>query len=447
MACVRKRRGKWVVDWRDHLGVRRWLTFATKKAADDVLGDKIKESRHAVLVPSVDPDITVDAYADRWLQAIKATVEPRTLDSYTQLLRLHIRPALGPLKIRAVHRGHIKALLARKMAETTDDGRRRLGKNSVRLIRATLSVMLGDAVEDGLLTTNPALGIKRRGRKHPDTLSQAERLQTIRPLSPAQLATFLTTADALVAQGEMAARDAVVFLTLADTGTRPGEALALRWEDFDLAARTLHIARAVSSGQIKSTKTATTRYVDVTPRLADRLSRWQSAREADALAAGREPSPWMFPSAADTPLDELKVAKLFRTVLGRAHLPRFRLYDLRHTFATHLLALNAPPMYVSAQLGHTSPATTFRHYAHWIPLGSKEWIDRLAAARAEAHGSKTVADRGQTATRDEQMIYNPTESRCSSVAEQLIRNQQVVGSSPTAGSSLKPAAATTYDLR
>src|SRR5437899_7999487 len=37
--------------------------------------------------------------------------------------------------------------------------------------------------------------------------------------------------------------------------------------------------------------------------------------------------------------------------------------------------------------------------------------------------------------------------RCSSVAEQLIRNQQVAGSSPAAGSSNKPAAPITYELR
>jgi len=41
-----------------------------------------------------------------------------------------------------------------------------------------------------------------------------------------------------------------------------------------------------------------------------------------------------------------------------AGLPRHRLYDLRHTFATHLLADRAPITYVAAQLGHRKPTTT-----------------------------------------------------------------------------------------
>jgi hypothetical protein len=57
---------------------------------------------------------------------------------------------------RELHRGHVKALLASIRACG-------LAKNSVRLIRATLSVILGDAVEDGILQTNPALGVVRRG--------------------------------------------------------------------------------------------------------------------------------------------------------------------------------------------------------------------------------------------------------------------------------------------
>src|SRR5207245_9755339 len=45
----------------------------------------------------------------------------------------------------------------------------------------------------------------------------------------------------------------------------------------------------------------------------------------------------------------------------------------------------------AAQLGHSNPATTLRHYAHWIPRGDNAWIDLLAEARNSASGGKTVA--------------------------------------------------------
>lgn len=65
MACVRKRRGKWVVDWRDYLGVRRWLSFE----AEDVLADEVKERRQAA-PPVVDPNITLIDWSQRWLDQV-----------------------------------------------------------------------------------------------------------------------------------------------------------------------------------------------------------------------------------------------------------------------------------------------------------------------------------------------------------------------------------------
>jgi len=162
----------------------------------------------------------------------------------------------------------------------------------------------------------------------------------------------------------------------------------------------------VSRGVVGPTKTEEIRTVDLTPRLAAALVELQAEAEKDALLAGVEPSPWIFPSSADrrdeagkivergTPLDPSAVAKVFRNVLRVAGLPRFRLYDLRHTFATHLLAQSAPITYVSAQLGHAKPTTTLTYYAHWIPSGDKRHIDRLEAIRTAAKvadGSNVVA--------------------------------------------------------
>jgi hypothetical protein len=61
----------------------------------------------------------------------------------------------------------------------------------------------------------------------------------------------------------------------------------------------------------------------------------------------------------------------------RAGLPHYRVYDMRHTFASLLLAESAPITYVSAQLGHSSPATTMRFYARWIPSQGKRWVNAL----------------------------------------------------------------------
>src|SRR5262249_38109681 len=75
-------------------------------------------------------------------------------------------------------------------------------------------------------------------------------------------------------------------------------------------------------------------------------------------------------------LDESRVRKQFARILKSAGLSGHRVYDLRHTFATLLLAC-APITYVAAQLGHARPSTTLQWYAHWLPSDSKSFVDSL----------------------------------------------------------------------
>ena len=96
------------------------------------------------------------------------TLAPRTLRSYRELLEQHVLPALGASNLQEIRRRHVKDLLA-------DKSRAGLSKNTIRLIRTALSVVLGDAVDDELLEVNVALGAGRRGRRRPDTMSAIER--------------------------------------------------------------------------------------------------------------------------------------------------------------------------------------------------------------------------------------------------------------------------------
>ena len=132
--------------------------------------------------------------------------------------------------------------------------------------------------------------------------------------------------------------------------------------------------------------------------LAAVLQRLRAERAAETLKRGwPEVPPWVFCSEAGTPLDLSNVTKAWRRVLKAAKLPGFRLYDLRHTFATELLAQGAPITYVAAQLGHTKPTTTLQWYAHWLPRGDKHWVDALDSAGAKARGDQLVTNRAAAA--------------------------------------------------
>ena len=70
--------------------------------------------------------------------------------------------------------------------------------------------------------------------------------------------------------------------------------------------------------------------------------------------------------------------------MRRAGLPRFKLYDLRHTYATQLLDRGVPFRVVAKQLGHRKPTTTLQFYAHSMPQDDTPYIERLTAARQAA---------------------------------------------------------------
>ena len=80
-----------VVDYRDGAGIRRWVTCDTRRQAQDVLSEKLRESRQASR-PAVDPDITVAANLARWETLIMSGVKSRTLADYRDTFRLHHHP-------------------------------------------------------------------------------------------------------------------------------------------------------------------------------------------------------------------------------------------------------------------------------------------------------------------------------------------------------------------
>jgi integrase len=257
-----------------------------------------------------------------------------------------------------------------------------------RLTVTSTSVILGDAVEDGLLSVNPVSQLARRRRRRDGTVAQADHQKNIRPLSPEQLGA------ALVAAGQHERRIYPYILTLARAGLRPSEGLAVQWDDLDFAGREIRVERALDAqGRVAPTKTGSARVVDMSVQLAVALQRLRNERAAETLRRGwLERPPWVFCSEVGTPLDLSNVTKARRRVLKKAKLPAFRLYDLRHTFATTLLEEGAPLTYVAAQMGHTKPTTTLLWYVHWIPRGDKRWVDALDRAGSREVGSQMVAN-------------------------------------------------------
>ena len=76
----------------------------------------------------------------------------------------------------------------------------------------------------------------------------------------------------------------------------------------------------------------------------------------------------MFATSKGTPHDAQNIInRYFKPLLKRAELPDIRWHDLRHTYATLLLARGTHPTYVQKSLGHASVQLTLDRYSHWMP--------------------------------------------------------------------------------
>jgi integrase len=152
-------------------------------------------------------------------------------------------------------------------------------KNTVRLLKAALSTLLSQAVEEEIMALNPTLGRFRESRS-----SGSSRQSDVNPMSHEQLARFKHTVERLVAEGLLPTGVGMGFLMMAGTGLRPSELMALRPNDVEIPARTVRIERVLDlDGQIKLTKAEETRLVDLSARLAAALSNYLTLLDTEAM--------------------------------------------------------------------------------------------------------------------------------------------------------------------
>ncbi len=421
MACVRKRRGKWVVDWRDPSGQRRWKTFSQSEDCPDPRKEAHKFCSELLENPGdptwaqVSGAISVNEYSERWLQTLIATDKPNTIRRYRQILKLHILPEFGSRSVKGLRKSEARTWVMRKLTQASPTTGKILKRNTVRNIVATLRALLNAAIEDEIRFNNP---VSRLAKVFRLVTPKGVHQEQIRALNKDQRHRFLVSAS------RVAPLYYPLFFTLAGTGMRLGEATGLQWPDFDPMNREIRIQRSWSRGVTETPKSRHGRTVDVGATLAEVLIRHHNAMRETKLRgrgshyvtaarpgrlqgvqsrtgkgegqASAKGELWMFVTAAGTPLDDSNVRAAMRRVLKDAHLPlTFTPHCLRHTYASLLLQQGEPVQYVSRQLGHKSIQITVDLYGKWLPMTNKAAVDRLEMPSGSKIGGQEVAENAQ----------------------------------------------------
>jgi integrase len=288
-------------------------------------------------------------YLDGWLSDVRETVRQRSWERYEQIVRVHIKPALGRVKIKALSPTHVRGLYREKL----DAG---LSRRTVQYIHTTLHKALKDAVSDGLIPRNVAEGIRPPRPKKKE----------ITPLDPEQARAFLAAAHE--------DRFEALYVLAIHCGLREGELLGLKWDDVDLETGMLRVRRTLSetrTGYIfEPPKNGKGRSIKLTQAASEALRSHleRQLEEIDSSGDDYQDQGLIFPSRKGTPMNARNLtARSFKPFLKRAGLPDIRLHDLRHTCATLMLCEGVHIKLVQELLGHATIAITLDTYSHLLP--------------------------------------------------------------------------------
>ena len=343
---------------------RRWHSgYRTKREAQSACNDLLAAIQHGVYVPPSRQ--TVAEFATEWLDAIRATIRPSTMDKYRRDLRTHVVPYLGDIALNKLDATALNRLWA-TLAET---GNKRqaagaeasgLSPKSIENVAMTVHRMLKDAVRWGRLSRNPADAADPPRRSVERAQIQAWDAETLRR--------FL---DACRTDGD---RFYPLWVFIATTGLRRGEALGLRWSDVDLEsgrARITHTIGAIGwtvvAGQPKTAAGRRPIALDPATVAVLREHRRRMLEQRLLVGAGFVDQDYVFCEPDGSPLHPERVYQAFKRRVHKYDLPALSPHGLRHTWATIALENGVHPRVVQERLGHAHISVTLQTYSHVQP--------------------------------------------------------------------------------
>ncbi len=366
MACIAKRRNRYVIDFYDNQGARRWKTLpkgTTKKKAKEAMRELEDQIAKGIYFP--DKKIPLfSKVAKDWLVCKKPNVRHSSWKMYEMLLRRHLSE-FNDLKINRVTVTKVESFISNKQAD-------KMNLSTLRRIITTFNQVMKYAVRHRYIGYNPV-----RDAERPRDQGGEEKPH-IRILAPEEINVFLDAESDLKYK---------TLLRLAIfSGARQGEILGLKWIDVDWYNNLIHIQRTYNHGKWYRPKSKTSnRKIDLGPTMMSELKKWMLACPPSDLDL-------IFPNETGNPLDQSNMLKsCFYPCLKKAGIERIRFHDLRHTYASLLIEQGENIKYIQSQLGHSSPTVTLDVYAHLMKPTNQESACKLENTVFETSGSKMVA--------------------------------------------------------
>jgi integrase len=328
---------------------------------------------------------TFRQFAEEW-QGTRNSIKGSTSSAYESVIRTHLVPAFGPLLLSEINLLKVQAFV--------DDLKTKVSTKTVHNVVTLLHTMLSgkrgiSAIKAGYLRHNSGKGAELPKRTKPKVM----------PPTPEQVWQLLDKAEELAASNPVAAmgRSAIFIDSL--TGLRRGELLALQYADIHWDQGEILVRQSIT--KVKATdgvhkwrweiglpKNDKERRVALPPMVADLL---RGLRKTAQDRDGYVFTPVMFrlkhPSYRFLDPDYLD-ASVFAPIAEAAGLAGYRFHDLRHFFASMLIAQGESAKYVCDQMGHSSIQVTYDTYGHLFPSARPEAAAKLQAGMFAARSSR-----------------------------------------------------------
>jgi integrase len=136
-SVYRRGDGRVVGEYVDANGKRRYVSGKSKTEVKAKLRKLLADRDKGIAYDS--ENLTVSGYLDRWLDAIKGTVRDRTWERHEQVVRLHLGPTIGNVRLDRLNALQVQSVYGRKLEAG-------LSPRSVEIIHATLHKALKQAV-------------------------------------------------------------------------------------------------------------------------------------------------------------------------------------------------------------------------------------------------------------------------------------------------------------
>ena len=302
---------------------------------------------------------TMARFLSEWLVATGSSIRPKTFIQYQQIVRQHIVPTLGNIKLKDIRPDHIQALYNQKNKEG-------MSNRTLLLVHAVLHRAFNQALKWGIVIRNPVQAVNRPKFKHKE----------MKTLTDSQVRTLLSYA--------VTSRFEVLYWLAVTTGLRRGELLGLKWSDLDWANHRIRVQRQLqrlpSGLEFSEPKSSAGKRViavgDSTIAGLRKHVGFQSKERQEAEEAWHE-NDLIFPSPIGTPMDPDNMCHEFKRLLVEAGLPDIRFHDLRHTAATLMLQQGVHPKIVQERLGHSDISLTLGTYSHVLPVMQDEAAETM----------------------------------------------------------------------